>query len=186
MPNYEKRITWLRGYNQFYDHPFWGSDGITPLDVRQGAIGDCWFMAAASALAEKPKRLEKVFLNKTGKMNRDGIYGMNIFTLGVPHTVVIDDYLPLQKILTANGTVYQTLFSHVGEDQSMWGVFLEKAFAKLYGNYGHMAAGDPRDAARALNGSPSNIFVHAKSDTSVDSIWQKILEHDKNAELMFL
>ena len=63
MTNYERRITWLRGYNQFYNHPFWGSDGITPLDVRQGAIGDCWFMAAASALAEKPKRLEKVFLD---------------------------------------------------------------------------------------------------------------------------
>lgn len=95
MKDLEGRVTWMRGYDVFADYPFWGDDGITPLDVRQGAIGNCWFMAAASALAEKPKRLEKVFLDKSGKMRSDGLYGFNIFTLGVPHTVLVDDYLPL-------------------------------------------------------------------------------------------
>jgi len=37
----------------------------------------------------------------------------------------------------------------------MWGPILEKVFAKYYGNYEHLTAGDPRAAARALNGSPS-------------------------------
>ena len=43
------------------------------------------------------------------------------------------------------------MFSHVAEDESLWGVILEKAFAKLNGNYSHLIAGDPRDASRALN-----------------------------------
>ena len=63
--------------------------------MRQGAVGDCWFMVAASALAEQPKRLEKIFLNVNGETNKNGIYAVNLFALGVPHTVIVDDYLPL-------------------------------------------------------------------------------------------
>ena len=68
------------------------------MDIRQGVIGNCWFMAAASALAEKPGRLEKIFLNTSDRLNPYGIYGINFYSLGVPHTVIIDDFLPLQKI----------------------------------------------------------------------------------------
>ena len=64
-----------------------------PTDVRQGAIGNCWFMAAASAMAEKPKRLEQVFLNE--QTSKIGMYGVNLYTLGVKHTVIVDDFVPL-------------------------------------------------------------------------------------------
>lgn len=56
----EDRITFVRLGSRFPDNLLWGTDGITPLDVRQGSVGNCWFMAAASALAEKPQRLEKI------------------------------------------------------------------------------------------------------------------------------
>lgn len=55
-------------------------------------------MSAAAALAEVPGRMEAVFLNKSGEnnsLNKAGVYAVNFYTLGVPHTVVIDDYLPL-------------------------------------------------------------------------------------------
>jgi len=55
-------------------------------------------MVAASALAEKPNRLEKVFLNVNGETNKNGIYAVNLYTLGMPHTVIVDDFLPLQKL----------------------------------------------------------------------------------------
>ena len=83
---------------QFAENSFWGSDGITPMDIRQGALGNCWFMAAASALAEKPKRLENIFLNNSEEMNKDGIYAVNLYSLGVKHTVIVDDYLPLESV----------------------------------------------------------------------------------------
>lgn len=95
VSQFEPRVKWHRAIDQFPDNPFWGEDGITPLDVRQGAVGDCWFMVAASALAERPKRLEKIFLNTNGKTNKNGIYAVNLYALGVPHTVIVDDYLPL-------------------------------------------------------------------------------------------
>ena len=85
-----------------------GTDGITPNDIMQGALGDCWFMSAASALAEVPGRMEKVFLNSDNKLNKAGIYAMNFYTLGVPHTVIIDDYLPLMPPKPKKNDTYAT------------------------------------------------------------------------------
>ena len=68
---------------------------MTPADVRQGSIGNCWFLSAISALSEEAGRIERVFVNDE-KSDR-GIYAVNFYTLGVPHTVVIDDYLPLRE-----------------------------------------------------------------------------------------
>ena len=46
-----------------------------------------------SALAEKPERVWKLFGTK--KMNSAGIYSINMYDLGVPVSVVIDDYIPV-------------------------------------------------------------------------------------------
>ena len=68
----------------------------------------------------------------------------------------------------------------------MWGAILEKAFAKLHGNYEHLIGGDPREASRSLTGSPSLQYVHTKPDIDVDFIWQELIKHDTNNEMMFL
>lgn len=44
----------------------------------------------------------------------------------------------------------------------MWGSILEKAMAKFYGNFDHIIGGDPREATRALAGSPSFLVQHDK------------------------
>ena len=120
------------------NNTLWGSDGITVDDVRQGLLGNCWYKAAASALAEVPGRLEKVFHNSSNKLNSAGIYAVDFWSLGVPHTVVVDDYLPLKT--NGDGTL-GTVFAEVGTDKSMWPAILEKAFAKYHGNYGHTEGG---------------------------------------------
>jgi len=66
---------------------------VTPADVRQGSVGNCWFLSAIAALSEEPGRIESVFVTKEKSPN--GIYAVNFYTLGVPHTIIIDDYLPI-------------------------------------------------------------------------------------------
>jgi len=39
----------------------WGRGGIRPAGVRQGLLGDCWFLAVGAALAEHPERVRKLF-----------------------------------------------------------------------------------------------------------------------------
>lgn len=139
-------------------------DGASPDDIRQGSLGNCWFLSAASALAEVPGRMEKVFLNSWEKqLNPNGIYAVNFYTLGVPHTVVIDDYLPLHP--DGSGT----LFAGVGFDKSLWVSILEKAFAKYHGNYAHIVGGDSRKAVRTLYGAPHGKAEH--NETDKEKLW---------------
>ena len=39
-------------------------DGITPSDIGQGALGDCWLMSAFACLAEIPGAIENLFLTR--------------------------------------------------------------------------------------------------------------------------
>jgi len=39
----------------------WGREGISPKASKQGALGDCWFLSSASAVAGVPSRIEKIF-----------------------------------------------------------------------------------------------------------------------------
>ena len=101
----EESSVWKRASEAYPKSTLWGTKGIRPQDMSQGSIGNCWFISAASALAEEKGRMESVFLNDGVSAN--GIYGVNFYTLGVPHTVIVDDYLPLFKqedgTLTTNG-----------------------------------------------------------------------------------
>lgn len=154
------------------------------MDVRQGTVGNCWFMAAASALAEKPQRLEKIFLNNSPELNKQGIYGVNLYSLGVQQTVIVDDFLPLKEAQQEDGSVaWDTMFGHVGSDSSIWGPILEKALAKVHGNYHHIAEGNPREATLTLAGSPSDYQVHNR--VSMEQIWSSLVEHDSNDDLIF-
>ena len=104
-------------------------------------------MAAISAMAEDPNRVNDIFVS-TG-YEEAGIYAMNMYALGVPFTQIVDDYLPV----TPNGN---TIFAAVGHDGSYWAAVMEKMFAKYFGNYEHLVGGWMTQAVSALNGSPSD------------------------------
>jgi len=51
------------------DPSLWAVKGeIRPAAAQQGRLGDCWFLAAAGALAEFPDRVKLMFTN-TGYSN---------------------------------------------------------------------------------------------------------------------
>jgi calpain-15 len=37
------------------------ADGITPNDILQGGLGDCYYLSSLSVLAEKENRIKKLF-----------------------------------------------------------------------------------------------------------------------------
>ena len=115
-------------------------------------------MAAASAIAEKSNRIENMFLNEDNELDARGAYAVNIYALGVPHTVIIDDYLPMYRY--SDYYPPQTLFASVGYDSSLWGALLEKAFSKYHGNYKHTVGGNPLMAVRTLHGGPWEDLDH--------------------------
>jgi hypothetical protein len=83
-------------------------------------------MAAVSALAEKHYRIDEYLISDKIDLN-NGIYAMNMFSLGVPFTQIIDDRMPMYG--------GNTIFAGLGKDGSTWGAIVEKAYAKWYGNW---------------------------------------------------
>jgi len=55
----------------------WGSKGILPAGIQQGGLGDCWWLGAASSLAEHPERIKKLFTNMDANK---GIYEFEFFS----------------------------------------------------------------------------------------------------------
>lgn len=108
-------------------------------------------------MAQVPGSVEQMFLNDD--VNANGIYAVNFYALGMPITVVVDDFLPLNQY----GNTY---FAGLGEDAvageagSLWVPIIEKAFAKYHGNYEHIVGGDVRAAVRTMSNSPMDIRNH--------------------------
>ena len=71
-----------------------GTDGITPSAVHQGALGDCWLLSSLASIAEFPGFIEGMFPVK--ELNTSGFYAMNMYSLGMPHTIIVDDFFPVQ------------------------------------------------------------------------------------------
>jgi calpain-15 len=55
-------------------------------------LGNCYFLSAISAIAEKPERIKRIFINK--EANSLGIYGLRICECGEFREIIIDDYIP--------------------------------------------------------------------------------------------
>ena len=87
------KIEWKRIKDVFSSgYSLWGSEDISFADPKQGEIGDCWMIAASSVTAQDPNRIRDLF--EIEYLNSAGIYAVNMFVMGVPVTVTVDDYLP--------------------------------------------------------------------------------------------
>ena len=89
-------------------------------------------MEAAGSISEQPKRLMQVFKNT--ELSESGIYALTLYALQVPITIVIDDFLPINRAI-------ELMAGKVGIDGSLWGLLLEKAVAKLHGDYHALISG---------------------------------------------
>ena len=71
-------------------HLFYG--GISPSDIRQGRLGDCYFLCTLSVLSENPHRIMQMFLSDD--VNAQGVFGVSITKNGLRMKVVLDDFIP--------------------------------------------------------------------------------------------
>ncbi len=123
-------------------------DGITPSDICQGMLGDCWLLSAISCLAEFPGVLENLFAEKVYSYR--GKYSVKLFDPQINDFtwLTIDDRFPcLDK---KNPEPMFTKPNPVGGE--LWVMLLEKAFAKLIGTYGDLEGGFSLWALHVMTG----------------------------------
>ena len=92
-----------------------------PDDIRQGHVGNCWFVCAMSALAEDRANIDRILVTK--ELNHAGVYQVRLCRSGVWHCVVIDDVLPINGL--------SCLAYLKAARRSLWPCLIEKAAAKL-------------------------------------------------------
>ena len=129
-------------------------DDIIPNDIQQGLLGDCYFLSALAALAERPSFVSRLFESK--ETNEVGCYSLWLCIDGEWQNVIIDDFFPVKKT-EQNPTVY-LIFSR-SNGPELWVLLLEKAYAKINGGYQNIEAGLCEEALRDLTGAPTQTLT---------------------------
>ena len=127
-------------------------DSIEPQDIKQGAIGNCYFMAAIAALSDKghSNRIARLFI--TRDVAATGCYCLNVCEDGLWKTVIVDDLVPCYRDKA------QPAFAK-GNGNEIWVMILEKVWAKMYGGYANIEGGWAREVLNELTGAPCTSFT---------------------------
>ncbi|CAF4551610.1 unnamed protein product [Rotaria sp. Silwood2] len=138
-----------------------------PNDIEQGALGNCWLMAALALITERPRMLAHILLTQT--VNNEGVYFVRICHNGLWKTIIVDDYFPCtsQKCLAFSQARRRQLFVPL----------IEKACAKLYGSYDNLISGSMLEGLQLLTGAPCDYIDLQSSDERLDNdiIWAKLV-----------
>ena len=174
-------VFFRRRPHEFMDEPKLFEDGIEYFDILQGDIENCWFLSAWAALALRPSLVQKLFI--TQEYNEEGIYRLRLLKNGEWHWVTIDDYIPCYY----NG---RPMFTR-GNGMELWVILLEKAFAKLHGNYHWLEYGHAYEAMIDLTGCPvicislrENDQFDIDSEEGKDKLWNKIEKYNQQGFLI--
>ncbi|ESO85096.1 hypothetical protein LOTGIDRAFT_235955 [Lottia gigantea] len=162
-------------------------EGVSCDDLNQGDLGNTWFVTACSSLAQEPKLWQKVVTNHKDQEWDDknlyaGIFKFLFWRFGDWIEVVIDDRLP-----TKNGNL---VFCHSKSRNEFWSALLEKAYAKMYGDYESLESGTVADSLVDFTSGVSEKLETVKlkatlSDPeSSNALFTKLCDAKENRALM--
>ncbi len=98
-------------------------DGPQYNDIRQGSVGDCYYLASLSAIADTDPQIISQMITSLG----DGTYAMRYYRNGSEVYLRIDGDLPVNN----SGSL---VYAKTGPDNELWVPLAEKAYA--YFRYG--------------------------------------------------
>ena len=128
-------------------------DETTIDDIKQGGLGDCYFLSSLASLTKYPQLIDTIF--KTEGISPNGYYEIILFIDGKPQIVIVDDYVPVYK-----KNKYPCFARPNGNE--VWVMLAEKAWAKVNGGYLNIIGGNPHEVLQALTGFCSSIFDFSK------------------------
>jgi hypothetical protein len=179
------RVDWI------FDKPQFEIDGFHSSDVVQGSNGDCWFIAAVATICSNPNLIKKVCVEKDEEC---GVYGFVFYRDGEWIWTVVDDNLYLRHSdFDAFGDNYDPTgvqekrykknhqtgsealyFASCSHENETWLPLLEKAYAKVHGDYNSISGGFSGEAVEDLTGGVTTKILTDRI-LSKERLWKELL-----------
>ncbi|KAH8671960.1 hypothetical protein BGZ60DRAFT_375003 [Tricladium varicosporioides] len=195
VPKAVKRV------HEIFENPTFLKEKISPSDVKQGTLGDCWIMASLTALANMDVGIQRICVEYDTKI---GIYGFVFHRDGEWIISIVDDKLYLKSPDWDSPSVqrhlleqtdredvekeyrktYQTgsqslFFAHCRDQNETWLPLLEKAYAKAHGDYAALAGGWIGEGVEDLTGGVTTELL-TSDILDTDEFWNnEILKVNK-------
>lgn len=150
-------------------------DGFAPGDIKQGLLGDCYFLSALTTVAiQHPEILEKAI-----KDNGDGTYTVTFQKNGKPVEVTVDNDFPVTQDAQGNPTGNAAYVQPGSAPTELWPMIMEKAFATHRNNsYAVIEGGFPEQAVELLTGqSGSRLNLRFRDAAGEQAALQKIADN---------
>ena len=124
------------------------------------------------------KYVKKVIKSSEEEWRSTGAFMVQFFKDGEPELIIIDDFFP------AYGNGEWTFVKGGQEGQELWPMVLEKAYAKMYGNYNYIEAGKVQYALSDMtDGFPESIDLKVDGK-NVQVFWEKVKSLKRHGALM--
>ncbi|KAI1175796.1 hypothetical protein F4777DRAFT_598045 [Nemania sp. FL0916] len=198
VPKAVKRV------HEIFEKPTFLKD-VDGADIKQGGLGDCWFIASLSALANVDDAVKRVCVEYD---TRVGIYGFVFYRDGEWIYSIVDDKLYLtspnwdspsmQRDLMNQidrespekdyRKTYQTgskalFFGQCKNQSETWVALFEKAYAKAHGDFGSLAGGWIGEGLEDLTGGVTTELL-ASDILDLDEFWENEVSK-VNQEFLF-
>ncbi|KZT25339.1 cysteine proteinase, partial [Neolentinus lepideus HHB14362 ss-1] len=171
-------------------------EGATADDLVQGQLQDCWFLAALATVCTASK--DSNWIEEKICVKHDvqaGVYGFIFYRDSGWVDVIVDDLLFIhapkyenlqeeeqnrfqrdkdQYNQVARSGSKSLYFASSGTEGETWVPLIEKAFAKLHGDYAALNYGFTCDAVESLTGGVYNCF-HLHDILDKDKFWKEEL-----------
>ncbi|KAF6743622.1 hypothetical protein DFP72DRAFT_1079815 [Ephemerocybe angulata] len=177
---------------EIFDKPVFFPEGgaASSTAIRQGGLGDCYFLSALATVSGLPGLIEKICVARSEEV---GIYGFIFYQDQGWVGVIVDDLLftnipKYEHLDQATKQIYHEdkdrfeaiarkggrllTYAKAGTSDETWVSLIEKAYAKLYGCFAHInSGGQTGEAIEDLTGGVA-INLNSRDILDVDRFWQ--------------